>query len=234
MQVSDCSARLAHVALLVEADVASGRKPGPAYTPAMHFWYVVKSEDDPKLDMTGRVVLSIRRSDTQREILEALILSSCPAETIERALAVPREATAWYRELFFDTAAFLTNLDRIEYLTNYEDDFGRELKSRAASLGYEFVLFTYANLVPKTEVQKQLVERMFMATAYKAMAMNYNGIRTEITRNAVKHAELMLKAYEALRRYSDDDPSSGHDLTAFLTKAEAEKNIPTPSLGEIF
>lgn len=234
MRVQDCSARLAHVASLVEADVAAGRKPGPAYTPAMRFWYAVMSEDDPELDRTGRVVLSMRRSETQREILEALILSACPEETIERALAVPKEATAWYRELFFDTAAFLTDLDKIEYLTNYEDDFGRELKNRAVSLGYEFVLFTYANLVPRTEVQKQLVERMFMATAYKAMSMNYSGIRTEITKNAVKHAELMLKAYEALRRYSDDDPSSGHDLTAFLTKAEAEKNIPTPSLGEIF
>lgn len=234
MRVQDCSARLAHVASLVEADVAAGRKPGPAYTPAMRFWYTVTSEDDPELDRTGRVVLSMRRSETQREILEALILSACPEETIERALAVPKEATAWYKELFFDTTAFLTDLDKIEYLTNYEDDFGRELKNRAVSLGYEFVLFTYANLVPKTEVQKQLVERMFMATAYKAMSMNYSGIRTEITKNAVKHAELMLKAYEALRRYSDDDPSSGHDLTAFLTKAEAEKNIPTPSLGEIF
>ena len=234
MRVQDCSARLAHVAWLVEADVAAGRKPGPAYTPAMRFWYTVTSEDDPELDRTGRVVLSMRRSETQREILEALILSACPEETIERALAVPKEATAWYRELFFDTTAFLTDLDKIEYLPNYEDDFGRELKNRAVSLGYEFVLFTYANLVPKTEVQKQLVERMFMATAYKAMSMNYSGIRTEITKNAVKHAELMLKAYEALRRYSDDDPSSGHDLTAFLTKAEAEKNIPTPSLGEIF
>lgn len=234
MRVQDCSARLAHVASLVEADVASGRKPGPAYTQAMRFWYAVMSEDDPELDRTGRVVLSMRRSETQREILEALILSACPEETIERALAVPKEATAWYRELFFDTAAFLTDLDKIEYLTNYEDDFGRELKNRAVSLGYEFVLFTYANLVPRTEVQKQLVERMFMATAYKAMSMNYSGIRTEITKNAVKHAELMLKAYEAIRRYSDDDPSSGHDLTAFLTKAEAEKNIPTPSLGEIF
>lgn len=234
MRVQDCSARLAHVASLVEADVAAGRKPGPAYTPAMRFWYTVTSEDDPELDRTGRVVLSMRRSETQREILEALILSACPEETIERALAVPKEATAWYRELFFDTTAFLTDLDKIEYLTNYEDDFGRELKNRAVSLGYEFVLFTYANLVPRTEVQKQLVERMFMATAYKAMSMNYSGIRTEITKNAVKHAELMLKAYEALRRYSDDDPSSGHDLTAFLTKAEAEKNIPTPSLGEIF
>lgn len=234
MRISDCTARLAHVALGVEADVAAGRAPGDAYTPAMRFWYACKSEDDPELDNTACIVLSIRQSDTQREILEALILSGCPAEIVESALAVPRQATAWYRELFFDTGAFLTNLDKIEYLANYDDDFGRELKSRAVSLGYEFVLFTYANLVPKTAAQKALVERMFMATAYKAMAMNYNGIKTEITRNAVKHAELMLKAYEALRRSGDDDSSAGHDLTAFLTKTRSEDSVPTPSLGDIF
>jgi len=225
---------LDHVARKVLADVAAGRAPDKAYSDAMSAWYRKNAEDGPELSVTAEIVFSIHESQTQSEIIEALILSKCPEETVEEAFAVPKEAVAWYSELFFDISAFRTDLDRLEYLENYPDGWARDLKTRAVNLGYEFVLFTYANLIPKTVSQKKLVERMFMATAYKAMAMNYNGIGTAANKQAVKHAELMIRAFDLLAKTNAEENSGTHDLVMLLAKEVDAGNMPvTPKQEEI-
>lgn len=180
-------------------------------------WYRKNAEEDPELSDTAQIVFGIRRSELQSEILEALILSKCPADIIEKSFAIPAEAVAWYAELFFDLSTFRTTLDTIEYVETYKTAWARDLKLRAVNLGYEYVLFTYANLVPETEQQKKLVERMFMATAYKAMAINYNGIGSTATSQAIKHAELMLKAHNALVKTNDSDINESRMLIHALT-----------------
>lgn len=103
---------------------------------------------------------------------------------------------------------------------------------KAVSLGYEFVLFTFANLVPKTNAQKKLVERLFMATAYKAMAMNMHGIASSVTRLAVKHAELMLKAYDTLVRANANESPDDYNLVALLA-CEAPESAAKIDTGNI-
>lgn len=180
----------------------------------------------------AQIAFRIYESSRQREILEALLLSGCPDNVLEEALRVPKEAAQIYRELFFDLTKFQTDLDRLEYLEDYPDEWGRDLKLKAVSLGYEFVLFTFANLVPKTAAQKQLVERLFMATAYKAMAMNMHGIASNVTRLAVKHAELMLKAYDTLVKANANESPEDYNLVALLA-CEAPAGEPKPDSGEI-
>lgn len=225
---------LDHVARQVLSDISAGRKPGKAYTDAMLAWYRKNTGDLSNLTSTAEIVFSIRESEKQSEILEALILSKCPPETIEEAFAVPGEVTAWYSELFFDVSVFRTDLDRLEYLEEYGNSWARDLKIKAVNLGYEFVLFTYANLIPKTASQKKLVERMFMATAYKAMSMNYNGIGTAASKQAVKHAELMIRAYDLLARTNADEVSGTHDLVMLLARdMEPTSMTLTPKPEEI-
>ena len=215
-----------HVAQQVLHDIKTRTEP-EQYTDAMLEWHAYKSRNTTELSETGEIVFGIHNSLRQSEILEALLLSHCPYETIREALAVPVKVSEWYAELFFDISVFRTDLDRLEYIEDYPDRFGRELKSKAVSLGYEFVLFTFANLVPKTASQKRLVERMFMATAYKAMAMNYNGIKSDVSKQAVKHAELMLRAYDLLVKTNQDDTGSSYDLVNLLA-ADAEEIVPVP------
>jgi len=184
-----------------------------------------------------KIAFKIHESDYQREILEALLLSQCQYDTISEALEIPEDSTQIYHELFFDTAnAFCTKLDLLEYLNSYEDAFGRDLKLKAVNLGPEYVLFTFANIVPKTSAQRSLVEKLFMATAYKAMAINYNGIHSETTKLATKHAELMLKAYEALNKINVEDAGAEHDLRRILAASDkmgvmdvTASPIPIPS-----
>ena len=215
---------LDHRARRVLADREANRAPDDAYTDAMRAYYEYQSGQ--KSDLCD-IVCTIRESRLQSDILEALLLSNCPEQEIYTALAVPVQATQWYAELFFDTKVFKTGLDKIEYLEEYSDSLGRDLKMKAVSLGYEFVLFNYANLVPKTAAQKKLVERMFMATAYKTMAMNYNGIRSDVSKQAVKHAELMMRAYDLLVKTNADDTNSSNDLVTLLAADEKEP-VATP------
>jgi hypothetical protein len=212
--------QLDHVAQKVLYDIRNKVAPS-GYSEAMLAWRAYNEEDSPAVSGTADIVFSIHESPRQSEILEALLLSGCPPEIIQEALSVPVAVTEWYAELFFDIAVFRTDLDRLEYLEDYADPWGRDLKLKAVNLGYEFVLFNFANLVPKTASQKKLVERMFMATAYKAMAMNYNGIKSEVNRQAVKHAELMIKAFDLLAKTNADDTNGSYDLVSLLAADDA-------------
>lgn len=174
------------------------------------------------------IAFAINESPRQKEILEALLLSGCPLQELKLAFDVPEISAQAYSELFFDQAVFRTGLDRLEYLEDYPDAFGKDLKIKAVNLGYEFVLFNFANLVPKTNSQKKLIEKMFMSTAYKAMAMNFNGIKSEANKQAVKHAELMMKAYELLAKINADEGTGDYDLVSFLAMDDVKDNIPIP------
>lgn len=225
---------LDHVARRVLDDITAGRQPDASYSEAMLAWYRKNMEDSPDLSDDAQIAFAIRQSEKQSEILEALILSKCPPGEVEEAFAVPEKATAIYSELFFDVHAFRTDLDRLEYLEDYENKWARDLKIKAVNLGYEFVLFTYANLIPKTTAQKRLVERMFMATAYKAMSMNYNGIGTAASKQAIKHAELMIRAYDLLAKTNADEVSGTHDLVLLLAKdMQPASAVFTPKPEEI-
>lgn len=215
------------VAKRVRRDARKRSAPDPEYTDAMRAYrrWLAKKPDD---DVAG-VAFAIHEDATQSEILEALLLSGCPLEDIEEAFGVPVKASRWYRELFFDTKKFRTKLDKISYVENYPDPFGKALKIRALNLGYEYVLYTYANIVPKTENQRRLVRKMFMSAAYKAMNMNYSGLTSTVTKSAVEHAKLMLKAYEALERFSGDDAGDADNLVKILAAKTDAEPTETPA-----
>lgn len=204
------------VAKRVRKDARRRSVPGSDYSPAMRAYYdwCRRNECD---DEAAALAISIYADRTQAEILEALLISDCPARDIEEAFGVPTAAIEIYGELFFNVARLRTKLEKISYVTNYPEPFGKELKLRALNLGYEYVLYTYANIVPRTGKQRQLVKRMFMSAAYKAMSMNYSGLTSTATKAAVEHAKLMLRAFEALDRTADDaDNDSANNLLKIL------------------
>lgn len=199
------------------------------YTEAMRLWREYQ-EHGGCTDEEADIAFSIAADKTQTEIVQALLLSGCPDNVLEEAFAVPARSVAIYNELFFNTKVFRTSLDKLSYVENYPDSFGRELKIRALNLGYEYVLYTYGNIVPKTEAQRALVQRMFMSSAYKAMSMNYNGITSSVTKQAVEHAKLMLKAFEALERTSAETVHAEYDLSRILMTEEKPDTRPGPAV----
>lgn len=221
---------LDHRAVKVQDDFKAGIPP-QGYTQAMLAYRKFLAGEE--LSREEMIAFGIRESKRQSEILEALLLSGCPSEEIEEAFNVPCKSVEIYSDIFFDTSVFMTDLDRLEYLEDYPDPAGRDLKLKAVSLGYEFVLFNFANLVPKTAAQKKLVERMFMATAYKAMSMNFNGIKSEISKQAVRHAELMIRAYELLNKINADDGQDTYDLVSLLVREDTASSPVKASVEEI-
>jgi len=203
----------------VHEDVKRSKKPDKNYTEAMQQYHEFcrtrscQSED-------ARVAFDIYFDELQKEIVESLLFGDAEYDDIESAFGVTRESLDIYEELFFDRSKFRNKLDKLSYLENYPNKFGKELKMRAMNLGPEFVLYTYANIVPKTTDQQKLVQRMFMASAYKAMSMNYNSLDSKITKNAVDHAKLMLKAWEVLQKFNNEDITDDTDLVKVITKME--------------
>ena len=187
-------------------------------TKAEQLWW--KHCHGEKVSQEASIAFGIYGDAVQREIFEALLLSSCPPEEIKSAFNVPPESVAIYKELFFDPAKFRTGLERISYLENYPDEFGKSLKQRAVDLGYAYVLFVYANIVPKTAEQKALVQKMFMSSAYKAMNMNYMGMNAAAMNKAIEHGKLMLKAFETLTRLESAGVDESYQLTEYITNQD--------------
>ena len=232
---------LNHVEQKIQADINARSKP-TNYTAAMQAWHTYLTEGT-FTDKQVEILAEIRSDFTQREILEALLLSNCPSEEIEKYLKIPVQTCEWYKELFFDTNVFLTELSRIVYIETYADnrpkketssyEWAKELKLRAVNLGYEYVLYSYANVIPDSVKQQELIERMFMASSYKAMNSNYYGINSDVTKNAVKHAELMLKAHDALQKIREGNADVGQDLVAIVTSSNKIKAHVLPKNAEI-
>lgn len=221
-----------HTAKKIQDDIAK-KSAVKDYSEAMREYRDYRLGNEDKISNEASIAFGIHESRRQSEIIEALLLSGCPREEIQDAFNVPVKSVDFYAELFYDLGVFRTDLDRLEYLEDYPDATGRDLKLKAVSLGYEFVLFNFANLVPKTVAQKKLVERMFMATAYKAMSMNYNGIKSETNKQAIRHAELMIRAYELLNKINADDGQETYDLVNLLVSEDIASQPEKPGQEEI-
>ena len=181
-----------------------------------------RHEQGKEVPEHAAIAFAIHEDSVQKEILEALLLSGCPEEEMKDAFNISPESVAIYKELFFDPAKFKTGLERISYLENYPDEFGKSLKQRAADLGYAYVLFVYANKVPRTAEQKALVQKMFMSSAYKAMNMNYMSMNAASMNKAIEHGKLMLKAFETLTKLEASGTDDTYQLTEYITAGNNE------------
>jgi len=211
-------------ALRVQADLRKRDEPSADYTPAMKEYFDYRKVGVlPGTPM--RVALRIFSDPIQKEICEAMLLAEASPEDIEEAFNIPKEGMEIYRELFFDTKAFVTKLDRISYIENYADAFGKDLKVRAFSLGPEFVYFKYGNLLPKTDKQRDLVKRMFMSSAYRAMEANFNPMNSQVSKQALEWSKNMLKAYEALEKLLSQEGVGSGDLVHFLLNYKEQTSV---------
>jgi hypothetical protein len=197
------------------------------YTEAMRFYYDYLTQNgEQDTPEQYQYTFAMREDPVMREIIEALLLSNADPEDVEKIFEVQPEMLATYKELFFETDNFISKLDVISYLENYPQDAGRALKVRAHSLGPEFIYFRYADIVPSSTKQKDLVKKIFLTSAYKAMEANYNNVASANTKAATQHATIMLKAYEAIQKLMEDPNAEGNKqiMTILIGKnAEAAR-----------
>ena len=217
----------------VQVEAWAKKKGAPKGFSKAQLLYLRHCRKEPVKNADAEAAFDVHESLWQRRIVEALMLSGCPDDVFTEALGLPQEAMDIYRELFFDPSRFRNKLAMIAYLEELPDPEERTLKIMAVNLSYEFVLFKYMSIVPKSEAQDQIVQRLFLSTAYKAMAMNYVSMNSATMKVAIEHAKLMLKAYEALKDLSSDKMETANNLFEVLVKVDSEAKITEQIDGEI-
>lgn len=188
---------------LVKAAVSKGRDVDPSFTAAMRAFHLFLRKGSSENEDYDQAFIA-HTDPLQKEIIESLILSKAAYEDVFTVFDITAKTLDTYKELFFDTAKLKTKLQLVSYIERLPPGVGKELKLRAVNLGPEYVYFTYGNAIPRTEVQKDLVRRMFMTSAYKAMSINYSTLDSKTSKNAMEHAKLMLKAYETMDKLLKD------------------------------
>lgn len=216
--------------LQVVSDLKNKKSPSDEYTPNMlELHKHLKASCICEHCLTA---FRIREDVIQREIVESLLLVNCPPESIEIAFQVPAKAIEVYQELFFDVRVFQSKLDKISYIESYKDAFGKELKLRALSLGHEFVFYTYGGLLPSAGAQRELMQRMFMSSAYKAMSMHFNSATAAASKQATEFAKLMLKTHETLEKFGPADDGTGNELHQILLSEVEEIALRHPEINQ--
>lgn len=222
----------------MESDIKRGKPLDVScYSTSMQqYYYFLAPYLHDKLDPVYQYAFFMRGQPVQREIIESLILSDATPERVQDIFEVQPVTFETYKELFFETDNLVSKLDMVSYLEDYPDDMGRALKVRAYTLGPDFLFFRYGNITPSTSSQKDLVKKIFLTSAYKAMEANYNSVGAANSKAATQHATVMLKAYEAIMRLMEDPESqAGEALMKVLIgendhTVSARKAVPS---GEI-
>lgn len=205
-------------------DIRRRKKPDKSYSDTMLKYHAYRI--DGSGDRESLYTFNIKQDNIRKELVEALILSEAKPDDVEAIFGMPPTVMGMYKELFFETDNFFSRLDIISYLETYDSEFGKAVKIRAYNMGPEFLYYKYANISPRTETQKRLVKQMFMGSAYRAMEANYAGVTSAKSKASVAHANVMVKAYEAMQKLMDDN-TSGRDeffkVIAAKDKAEGLK-----------
>jgi len=219
--------------LKIREDIQLGTPEDDEYTEAMkayrEYLTLEVCENDEFL-----YAFEIFEDNFKKEIVEALFLAD--AEPVDISISFDMSATTLetYRELFFDTEnTFRSSLDKVCYIEDYENTFGKDLKLRAYSLGPQFIYFKYGNVVPKTEEQRVLVKKMFLASAYRAMEANFNPLNSRVTKHAMEWSKTMIKTYEVMEKLMGDDTDHGNDLLTIITKKGLGADQVDPTTEEI-
>ena len=209
--------RLMHVALRVLQDIQEGKAAEADYTAIMDDYYVYLTEDamaplsQSKVPDLSRYAFELLESQTKRELVEALLMVETDLEEIHKVFSIPNECLEIYRDLFFDTRyAFFSKLDIIEYVNQYPCEYGKDLKLRCYHHGAAYVYYQFANEVPLSEGQRQIIKKLFASGAYKAMEADFNKINSSISKAAMTWSKQTMDAFKTIR-----DTDGGEDTKSF-------------------
>lgn len=146
---------------------------------------------------------SIYDSPYKKEVLESFLLARMSPEEIEEILRIPKATTEAYGILFFDMATFIDELTVEEYIHNYPDEYGKDLKQSTLALGPDFLRFRFNRGNANIDFKEALVN--LVETSYViSRAAKLNPIDSRIAREA---RQWMVTSMEALKTYAKVKPT---------------------------
>ena len=172
------------------------------------------------------------------EVIEAFLLVKVAPEAIESTLRIPASVVAIYEKLYFDYASFLDELDVETYAQTYDqNDFGRELKVSAITLGANYLRYRFSRgQVSEVNIIESL--QSMIETAYTLSASTkLNPLDSTISKEARQWMKMALTGMEAfikikpaLEEYSDDFRIA---LQSIDRTTSADKKTPDLDIDEI-
>lgn len=198
----------------VKSDLKKKVAPDENYTESMKLLYGYL-KDATCTCLFHLQAFQIREDQVQNDIIECVLLAESKPEDIDTIFGIKKESVEIFKELFFDTTAFTSKLEKISYVDRCTDK-QKDLKLRAISLGPEFIFYNYGSSLPSDELQKNLMRRLYMTSAYKAMSMHYNSITSETSKQAVEYAKLTLKAFETLEKFAPKASNDSEEFNSYL------------------
>jgi hypothetical protein len=176
------------------------------------------------LDPSMKYPYEVFKNDATRGVIEAFLIASEEDNVVGTALDMPAEEVNAYRQLFFDTTTFVTDLDLMVYMQNIpEDSPVKPLYKIAFHQGIGALRWQFCR--NKGEIQPADVVRTVMTDSY-FRSLEHRG--QPITSKAAKEAGRMAStALVAARVLLQDHETGNDDIESLRMKFEEIKKNRT-------
>lgn len=173
------------------------------------------------------------KTDSIRSILEAFMIASDSDFLISQAISMPPEEVNLYRELFFDTSVFRTELEIMVFMQEIPEDHPYKPYYRIAyHQGLGALQWHFCR--NKGEVLAQDVVKTLMTDSY-FRALEHRGqlITGKLAREAAKYAKISLECARALLGTNDFINEDAENLRIRFEEARGNRTVDDIGLDKV-
>lgn len=168
-----------------------------------------------------------------RAVLEAFLIASTSNANICAALSMPAEEVNNYRELFFDTSVFRTDLELMVFLQNIPEDESNKTNKKLYKIAFHQGLgaLQWHFCRDKGQVSPEVVIRSVMTDSYYR-SLEHRG--QQITSKVAKEASRLARtAMDCARTLISDDTGNADYEDLRIKFEQARKNRTIDELQQV-
>lgn len=165
------------------------------------------------------------KTESIRSILESFMIATDNDFSISQAISMPPEEVSVYRELFFDTAVFKTELEIMVFMQEIPEEHPYKPYYRIAyHQGLGALQWHFCR--NKGEVLAQDVIKTLMTDSYfRSMEHRGQAITGKLAREAAKYAKISLECARALLGNNDFINEDAENLRIRFEEARGNRTV---------
>lgn len=178
-----------------------------------------------EIDPVLHYPMLVHKTESIRSILEAFMLASDSDFNVSQAISMPPEEVSLYRELFFDTSVFRTELEIMVFMQEIPEDHPYKPYYRIAyHQGLGALQWHFCR--NKGEVLAQDVVKTLMTDSY-FRSLEHRGqlITGKLAREAAKYAKISLECARALLGNNDFINEDAENLRIRFEEARGNRTV---------
>jgi hypothetical protein len=180
---------------------------------------------DAVIDPSVEYPYLVFRTGSIRAVLESFLLASSNDAEVADSVSMPPEEVDIYRNLFFDTTVFRTELEIIVFMQSIpEDDPYKNFYRIAYHQGLGALRWHFCR--NKGQIPAEDVVRTIMTDAYfRSLEHRGQVITGKLAKEAAKYAKLSLECARAILQKNDLPEGSTEDLRIKFEEARQNRTI---------